>query len=413
MHDNYDVLIIGGGLVGLSMALALKPLSLKIALINRFAFNSVETLIAPSNYDDRCIALSYGSRLIYQGLGIWSKLAKHVTAIEHIHVSNRNYFAATRLHAEKEHIPALGYVIESRVLGQCLHQALHHSDIDIIAPATVTQLDSTEEGNTVTINQQGKTHTLQTKLLIAADGTESFIRRQLAISCQNIDYQQTAIIANVSSSQPHRAWAYERFTKNGPLALLPLAEQQGEKRLSLVWTHPSNTVDVIMALSDPQFLQALQQQFGYRLGRFNKVGKRSCFPLHWVKSHQDVTQNVVLIGNASHTLHPVAGQGLNLSLRDVASLADCLLTTERMNSTEIARFLQQYQQLRQADYKDVTRYTHQLVQIFSNDFPPLAHLRSLGLLAVDRIPALRQLLAQQSMGLNYRQSRLARGLSLQ
>ena len=183
-----------------------------------------------------------------------------------------------------------------------------------------------------------------------------------------------------------------------------------------------------MTLSDSAFLQALQQQFGYRLGYFTKVGKRSCFPLYLVKSKQEVRHNVVLIGNASHTLHPVAGQGLNLSLRDVASLAEYLLTSTKTavktcsnpvreqpphNRVINDNLLQDYQQLRQADCHDVSRYTHRLVHIFSNDFPPLAHLRSAGLLAVDRISPLRHLLAQQSMGLHHRQSRLARGLSLQ
>jgi 2-octaprenyl-6-methoxyphenol hydroxylase len=412
---RYDVVIVGGGLVGLSMALALKPLSLKVAVINNFAFDPVDpsdTQISQSNYDDRCIALSYGSRLIYQGMGIWSQLAEKAMAIKHIHVSNQHYFAATRLHAEKEHIPALGYVIESRILGQLLYQALSESDIDIIAPAKVTQLHSTKESSTLTINERGQQRELQARLLIAADGTESFIRQQLSIPCQNIDYQQTAIIANVSTSQPHHHWAYERFTPNGPLALLPLSPQQGKERLSLVWTHPSTHVDATMALSDTAFLSALQKQFGYRLGHFTKVGKRSCFPLHLIKSNQDVMQNVVLIGNASHTLHPVAGQGLNLSLRDIAELAESL-RKDLKTPTDIKQALQYYQQQRQADYADVSTYTHRLIQIFSNDFPPLAHLRSLGLLAVDRIPPLRRVLAQQSMGLKYRQSRLARGLSLQ
>ena len=229
MQDNYDVLIVGGGLVGLSMALALKPLRLKIGLINNFAFNNSETPIVPSNYDDRCIALSYGSRLIYQGMGIWSKLAKKVTAIKHIHISNQNYFAATRLHAEKEQIPALGYVIESRVLGQLLYQSVSESDIDIIAPAKVMHLHSDNNSNAVTIREKARQRVLHAALLIAADGTNSFIRQQLSIPCQNIDYQQTAIIANVSTAQPHQHWAYERFTQNGPLALLPLSEPSGGK----------------------------------------------------------------------------------------------------------------------------------------------------------------------------------------
>ena len=411
MNHDYDVLIVGGGMVGASMAVALAPLKkLKVGMIDTFTFNDKETLPA---YDDRSIALSYGSSLIFQGMNIWQDIKDSAARINHIHVSDRGHLGATRLHAKKEKVDALGYVIESRILGKTLYTALQNSTIDLIAPAKVEQFSQTDTGNTITINKEVKQQELHCKLLIASDGAQSSIRQQLAIPCQRSDYQQTAIIANVSTDQPHNQWAYERFTSNGPLALLPLPPQNGQQRLSLVWTHKTASVESTMELSDKDFLAKLQDAFGYRLGRFIKVGKRSCYPLHLMKSEQDIAKHVVLIGNASHLLHPVAGQGLNLGLRDVAVLAS-LLAEAQAEQTNCGShdLLQKYQQARKPDYDSVVSYTDTLIHLFSNDFAPLAHLRAGGLLAVDRIAPLRRFLAQQSMGLKHRQARLARGLSL-
>ena len=413
MVNNYDVLIVGGGMVGASMAVTLLPLkNIKVGLIDAFSFNSKET--APA-YDDRSIALSYGSSLIFQGMGIWQEIENLAARIDHIHISDRGHLGAARLHAKKENVTALGYVIESRILGKALYTKLKNSSIDLIAPATVVALTQNDNDNTVTIDKKGKQQQLHCKLLIASDGAQSAIRKLLNIPCKRSDYQQTAIIANVSTDQAHNHWAYERFTPNGPLALLPLPplSKQEPQRLSLVWTHTSNSVDSTMELSDGAFLSELQNTFGYRLGKFIKVGKRSCYPLHLMKSEQDISKRTVLIGNASHLLHPVAGQGLNLGLRDVATLAGLLADNhkEQIDYGDTNQ-LKSYQQIRRPDYDSVISYTDTLIHLFSNDFSPLAHLRAGGLMAVDRIAPLRHLLAQRSMGLKHRQSRLGRGLSL-
>ena len=292
---------------------------------------------------------------------------------------------------------------------------MKNSTIDIIAPATVVALTQNDDDNTVTIDKKGKQQELHCKLLIASDGAQSAIRQLLNIPCKRSNYQQTAIITNVSADHAHNHWAYERFTSNGPLALLPLPSlsKQDPQRLSLVWTHKTNTVDSTMTLSDDAFLSKLQSTFGYRLGKFIKAGKRSCYPLHLMKSEQDISKRIVLIGNASHVLHPVAGQGLNLGLRDVAALAGLLANNNKkqIDYGDINQ-LQLYQQNRKPDYDSVISYTDTLVHLFSTDFSPLAHLRAGGLMAVDRITPLRHLLAQRSMGLKHRQSRLGRGLSL-
>lgn len=402
----FDVLIVGGGMVGASLAVALKPLKLKVGLVEAFAFGSH----SQAGYDDRSVALSYGSSLIYQGMGVWGRLQAGVEPIRQIHVSDRGHFGATRLDAAAEGVPALGYVVESRVLGEALFAGLADSAVEVLAPAKVHAFGQTAGHVQVQVERAGNRETLQTRLLVVADGSKSALRGQLGIGVDGHDYGQTAIIANVSTEQAHGNTAYERFTPDGPLALLPLTEN----RYSLVWTHRTETAAATLALSDAAFLQALQTAFGYRQGRFTKVGQRSSFPLSLMKSSREVEGRALLIGNASHTLHPVAGQGLNLALRDVAVLCDLLAGEVQQTPMDCgkAALLQAYQQARQPDYTRVVGYTDSLIRIFSNDLPLLGHARAGGLLAVDRIAPFRKLLTQQSMGLRFRQARLARGLGV-
>jgi 2-octaprenyl-6-methoxyphenol hydroxylase len=261
----------------------------------------------------------------------------------------------------------------------------------------------------VSIERDGVVDTLRTRLLVVSDGVNSKVREMLGIAVTRREYHQTALIANVTTAEPHRYTAYERFTPHGPLALLPLT--QG--RYSLVWTHEDKDVAATMQLDDAAFLRKLQAEFGYRQGEFIKVGQRATYPLVLQKSVCEVSRRAVLIGNASHALHPVAGQGLNLGLRDVATLADLLAEAAQTGGDPgNAALLSAYEQRRQPDYAAVAQYTDTLVRVFSNDFAPLGHARAGGLLAVDRIPALRQWITRQSMGLNHQQARLSRGLGL-
>ncbi len=401
----FDVLIVGGGMVGASLAVALKPLKLKVGLIEAYPFGVAEQ---PA-YDDRSIALSYGSSRIYQGMGLWDKLHTGIASIQHIHVSDRGYFGATRLDAAREQVPALGYVVESRVLGKALYEELANSPIEQIVPAKVYDVQQAAGIVTVSLERAGVIDNLQTRLLVVCDGTKSAIRDMLGIQASLRDYHQTALIANVTTSEPHRQTAYERFTPQGPLALLPLTDN----RYSLVWTHWNQDVNDTLQLDDAAFLQKLQTAFGYRQGTFIKVGQRATYPLVLQKSAREVAGRAVLIGNASHALHPVAGQGLNLGLRDVAQLADLLADAVQAGQDPGSpELLHLYEQQRQPDYATVIRYTDSLVRLFSSDFAPLGHARAGGLLAVDRIPALRNWLTRQSMGLRHRQARLSRGLSL-
>ena len=387
-------------MVGASLAVALKPLGYSVALVDAYSFGAQQQ---PS-YDDRSIALSYGSSLIYQGMGVWENLRSGVTAIKQIHVSDKGHLGATRLSAAQEKLPALGYLVESRVLGHYLYQALENSSIELISPATVTSITTLPDALEVTLEKADKTEQIRCQLLVAADGTRSRVRELIGGTVDIEPYQQTAIVANVTPQKPHENQAFERFTANGPIALLPLTEN----RCSLVWTHRPEDVDNTLQLSDDAFLQALQQAFGYRLGRFVKTGKRSAFPLALNKAKSLTATRTVLIGNAAQTLHPVAGQGLNLGLRDIAQLVELLATREYTPGS--GDMLKTYENCRQPDRNTVIKYTDSLVKLFSNDSHWLGHARAGGLMLVDRVPVLRNVLTRQSMGFRHRKTRLGRGL---
>lgn len=403
----YDVLIVGGGMVGASLAVALIPLNIKVALIDAYEFGVAEQ---PS-YDDRAIALSYGSSLIYKGMGLWSELAAKTTPIKKIHISDRGHFGAARLSAEKENVPALGYLAESRILGKQLYDCLQNSNIELIVPAKVSTFEYHKDHLQVTIQQGKKQRQLKTRLLVGSDGTQSKIRELSDIGFNRSEYNQAALIANISTEKPHQNEAFERFTETGPIALLPLSDN----RCSLVWTHDTSTGDeqlkATLELDDQGFLKKLGDEFGYRLGRFTKVGKRSSYPLALLTSIRNTAERTVIIGNASHTMHPVAGQGLNLALRDIAVLAE-LICQYKDQDLGAEKLLQDYEKLRKGDLKTTVRYTDSLVRLFSNDNFLLGHARAGGLMSIDRITPLRKWITRQSMGINYRQSRLARGLAL-
>ena len=405
---DFDLIIIGGGMVGASLAISLAEQPLRIALIESAPLRSDTT---PPSYDDRAIALSFGSQRIFSGMGLWTDILPHTTAINHIHVSDQGRFGFTRLDAETENVDALGYVATARQLGAVLMNRLQHcNNLTIISPATLRELKLGEEHATAVITRDAaEPESLTSKLVVAADGGNSHVRRQLDIRTTDRDYQQTAIIANVTPQKPHQNVAYERFTRNGPLALLPMPDN----RCSLVWTREPADAERIMALSDDDFLAELQPCFGKRLGRFVKVGKRNSYPLKLIQAQEQIRHRLALIGNAAHTLHPIAGQGFNLGLRDVAALAQNIVDAFHSDKDIGAlAVLENYAQWRQRDHRQVIGFTNTLVQTFSNRFPPLALTRNLGLLATDVVPPLKHLLARHSMGISGTLPRLARGLPL-
>ena len=404
---KFDVVIVGGGMIGASLALALQGQGLQIAIIeaNRFDIRT------QPNYDDRAIALAYGSRKIFEGMGVWPAMAPVATPIKDIHISDQGYFGITRLNYLQERVSALGYVITARELGNVLLNKLqtHHDDVTIISPATVSAVTLTPEIATCVLETQDGQETINSRLVIAADGGQSTLRELFKLETISHSYAQTAIIANISTEIDHANMAYERFTANGPLAVLPMAA----KRCAIVWTQAQDKVDTVLALDDQAFLHQLQMSFGYRLGKITHVGKRHSYPLSLVHAKQQIQHRLVLIGNAAHTLHPIAGQGFNLGLRDVAVIAQ-LVTDAHKNHYDIGHLdiLNHYLEWRSQDQQIITRFTDTLVKLFSNPFKPLALMRNAGLLAMDISPSLKHLVAQHTMGLAGKLPRLSMGLPL-
>ncbi len=444
MHD-YDVIIAGGGMVGASLAHAIARCRLRVAVIEPVA---PDATTQPS-YDDRAIALAYGTRRVLEGLGVWSELAPHAEPIRSIHVSDRGHFGFTRLDARDEEVEALGYVVTARDLGRVLLEPLVGRDValkgdlrddrgsaaraDLWCPARVADFvveadrvtvvlaspsrddaalrdahptDTPGPGRVRTVHQLPGRQ-ISARLLVAADGGRSAIREKLGLGQRHHRYEHHAVIANVTPSQPHHGVAYERFTDSGPLALLPMTGN----RCGLVWTARDADVAGILALDDQAFLARLQQRFGFRLGRFMEVGARSHYPLELRLTQTQVVHRVALIGNAAHTVHPIAGQGFNLGIRDVAALADVLIdayTTGRdIGSLGV---LDTYEEARAGDQRTVAMATDGLARLFINPLAPLRVARNLAMVAVDALPPLKHLLARRAMGLRGRLPRLARGL---
>lgn len=403
---QYDLVIVGGGLVGASLAIALSGRGLRLALVEA-AVPSADT--QPS-YDDRALALAYGSRRIFEGLGLWQAIVPQAGPIEKIHVSERGQFGFTHLDCAEESVPALGYVITARELGRALLAELPVlPDLDILAPATVSGVSIGDEWATLVVQDEGRQRQLEARLLVAADGVRSFVRDAMQLPVRRWEYGQSAVVANITPERPHRHVAYERFTPSGPVALLPMNDQ----RCALVWTVADAELDQVLALDDATFIDRFQQRFGHRLGRFTRVGARQGYPLAMVRATESVRPRLAVIGNAAHTLHPIAGQGFNLGLRDVAALAD-VLADAIVAGEDIGELavLQRYAQWRGRDQQLVSLATDGLARLFANPLAPLRVGRNLGMLAMDLLPGARHRLARAAMGLTGKLPRLARGLPL-
>ena len=391
--SRVQIAIIGGGLVGASLALALqagaRERNWKIILIEPYAPGDS---YQPS-YDGRASALSYSSQQIYQRLGLWEAIAPRAEAIRDIHISDRGRFAAARLNAKEEGVPALGYVVENAWLGHCLWAALDSDVIEWRCPARVEKMQALSDGYHLELDDGS---TIDCDLAILADGGRSGLREQQGIHAHKTAYGQTALIANISSALPHQGMAFERFTDDGPMALLPLSDN----RCVLIWTREPNEAQRLYALPDKEFIAELQACFGYRLGAIEQIGSRYMYPLSLIESSEQVRAHLAVLGNAAHSLHPVAGQGYNLSLRDSIALADCILSGP--NTPGDLATLQRFQQTQQLDQELTIGFSDRVTRLFSNTQPLLAGGRNLGLLGLDLLPPAKRWFARQAMGIGVR-----------
>ena len=407
--SNCDVAICGGGLVGATLALALAELSLGVVLIEAHPFG---TFGQPS-FDERTTALSNGSRRIFEALRVWPLLEREATAIRRIHISDRGRFGFARLDAAEQGLSALGFVVVNRVMGAALWRRLEASSVRILAPAKVRgmQLVDGRQRIECDLGQQGSA-AVEAKLAIAADGAQSVLREAAGIGARTWDYEQTALVTNVLAQRFHDHVAYERFTPSGPLALLPMSEG----RLGLIWTFPPEVAQSVAQADDAEFLARLQEAFGFRLGRFMRVGARQLYPLSLTRADEHIADRLAIVGNAAQTLHPIAGQGFNLGLRDAASLAEVLADGRAPQRDDFdpgdGLWLERYREWREADRTNIVRFTDGLVRLFGQPFGPLKVLRDVGMLAFDLLPAAKGALSQLSLGAAGRIPKLARGASL-
>jgi 2-octaprenyl-6-methoxyphenol hydroxylase len=402
--SDVDVAIIGGGMVGASLALGLSGTGVSVMLIEGVAPKSG----SQPSFDDRTTALGNASRRIFDGLGAWPDIAAQAAAIRSIHVSDAGRFGFARLRAEEQGVDAFGYVATNRVIGTALWDRIARAPgIEVRTPARPQDLHLGADGVRFSVvHESGAPEAVTARLAVAADGAQSIVRATAGIDASVADYDQVAIIANVASDKPHEGAAYERFTPSGPIAVLPLHDGG----LGVIWTASPAEAQRILSLADEPFLAELQERFGWRAGKFARAGRRASYPLKLTRAAEVVARRTVLIGNAAQALHPIAGQGFNLGLRDAAMLAELIAAAP--DDPGAPALLERFAAWRAQDRAGVIRFTDGLVRLFGDARPGVGALRNLGLLLFDLTPPAKSALARVSAGFAGPSPRLARGLSV-
>jgi len=441
--QQFDVIISGGGLSGALMALSIADITkadgslLSIAMVeanqidlhvNRSSSSSSSSSSQNSQnkpnaanasnrktsehrpvFDDRVLALSHGSAAYLNDINVWQHVKDSACAIDKIDISDRGNYGKARVQAQDHNVLALGYVIEMAHLGTAFLQELATKrNVHWYCPDSISAIDwqpllskqpSLKSTKHITITLNSGTE-LATALLLGCDGAKSPCRQLAGIKSSHSDYQQVAIIANVATANDHQHKAFERFTEFGPLAMLPLTPLNGQSRCSLVWTLTPAQGQQMLALSDDDFCQQLEIAFGSWLGKITQVGKRDLFPLWLVQAQQQTYHRMALIGNASHTIHPIAGQGFNLGLRDISLMAQLIKKQLATADADLGSFalLTNYAQQRQQDQQHVIKLTDSLVTLFANDLPPLVMGRNIGLKVMNYCSPIKRGLVNRLMG---------------
>lgn len=392
MQHEYDLVIVGSGLAGNCLALMLKNTGLRIAIVE--AATREELYASPAG--DRALALAAGTVQTLDTLGLWQGISKTATAIKHIHISDQGHFGKTRLSAQKEQVEALGYVISARDIETHIANLVSESTIELIAPARVVGLMPSDNEIFINLKQGNESLNITAKLLVGADGGLSSVRQLMGITQNITEYGQTALVTTIKSSLANNNTAYERFTASGPLALLPV----GSHLCSVVWTRKEEDAQALMLGSEADFIAELQQCFGYKLGQLSLTAPRRAFPLSLIRAEKMVVNRTVIIGNAAHQLHPVAGQGFNLGFRDVVQLAEQLIKQHETNKDiGDANFLNTYANTRKKDHDRTIGFTNTVVNVFSNEWLALVTARNIGLTLLDYIPTAKSMLTRQAMGM--------------
>ncbi|HEX5306236.1 MAG TPA: 2-octaprenyl-6-methoxyphenyl hydroxylase [Dyella sp.] len=382
------VLIVGGGLVGASLAIALDAAGVPATLVDA----APPPAHAEPSYDERNLALARASVNGLKAIGVWPHVASRATAITHIHVNRAGEFGSARLDASRHGVEALGWTLPARELGAALARRLEECrHLTRLAPATLSALEPVDGGWHAGVRTADGERTLQAALVVGADGTESFVRERLGIAAERHDYGQTLFVCTITPERDPAGRAFERFSDDGPIALLPLAE----RRCGLVLTVPAHEADAVAALDDAAYAALAQQRFGWKLGRLARPGRRQAYPIRRLAATRLIGPRAVLVGNAAQTVHPIGAQGFNLGLRDALTLAELIAAAADPGAPAL---LDAYAARRAPDREGTMTMSHGLVQLACLRQPLLAPFRSLALLAYDRVPPLQQMLARRGMG---------------
>lgn len=392
-NSTFDIVIVGGGLVGMSLAVGLAKSPCTVLLLEQ----NPSAPLHDNILDLRTTGLTRSSEKMFVQLGVWEKIATAATAIERLDISEQGNFGGARIDANQHGISPIGYMLPNHHLMRVLStEVAQLANLTVFSPASCRAIERQENGYQVTLQFNGNTEQVHTSLLVGADGANSKVRELLGIAATHKKYQQSAIITNVQTQKPHNNIAYERFTRHGPLAVLPIQQDY----CALIWTQPEESVENYLQMDDQSFLRELQKAFGYRLGKFSAVGRRAAYPLSMTASDNLICDHAVLIGNAAQTVHPVAAQGFNLGLRDVHTLIH-MLVKKQFKPELFGHMLQEYQQQRQPDRQHVMRLTDGLTRVFSPQVWPAKFLRGIGVRMIGSLSAAQRGVLRRNMGNRY------------